>query len=283
MCIIMTLRSSTRGSGEQDKAVVEMRRTAELCGTEADRMMFHAAACKIAGDMRGAIEWEKKAVAQSPDEALHHDHLTEFFLELGEYENAIAAETKAMALASTVRSDSSENMAFHRYIRRADAYAALKMYREALADYDRGVELAPFRSFSYLHRAATHFKLGNRSQALADLAKAIELKPDDLNALTWIPLQHVADCPDQQFCNGFLEPVDNAVRLNNQSAEARIARATILAEMGQRDRARAELNATVGEIWILTLRSLSSRPAGSEVRRSCTLPRRRDGDAERVR
>ena len=228
-------------SGEQDKAVVEMRRTAELCGTEADRMMFHAAACKIAGDMRGAIEWEKKAVAPSPDEALHHDHLTEFFLELGRT-TRMRSPRRPRQWPWRARSGATPQRTWR--------FTAISGVRERVRSSENVSRSAgrlrrgqwnsgPALPSSALHRAATHFKLGNRSQALADLAKAIELKPDDLNALTWIPLQHVADCPDQQFCNGFLDPVDDAVRLNNQSAEARIARATILAEMGQRDLASA--------------------------------------------
>jgi tetratricopeptide (TPR) repeat protein len=131
---------------------------------------------------------------------------------------------------------------------RADAYIGLKMYEEALADYDKGVELGPFRSYTYKRRAVVHFHLKNYDQALADIAKAVELLPGDTSNLTWIPPAEVAKCPDESFRRGILDVADKAIELNSDAAWAyslHAQRGLLFAAFGQEDKALADLKAAV--------------------------------------
>jgi tetratricopeptide (TPR) repeat protein len=227
-------------SGEKDKAVAEMRKTAEMCDTDARRMTLYASASNMAGDVKGGLEWQKKAVGFAPDNPGLHEWLAKFYFALGENENAVAAATKAIALGNKARSDSADNLAFYRYVTRGDIYAAMGMYREALADYDKAAELAGFRSYTYKRRAVVHFHLKHYDRALADIAKSLELAPWDASALTWIPPEQVAKCPDELFRKGLADLADKTVENSKGGAEATGARARLYVALGQADKIIAE-------------------------------------------
>ena len=117
----------------------------------------------------------------------------------------------------------------------------LKRYDEALADYDKSIELGPYRSFTYKRRAKAYFRMGEFDKALADIGRAGELLPEDLSNLTWIPLEDAATCPDEGFRTGILKLADKALELNNQAARAHGVRGTILVAFGQEEKALADL------------------------------------------
>ena len=116
------------------------------------------------------------------------------------------------------------------------------MYREALSDYDKAVEVAPFRSYLYKRRALVHFLLEDRDKALADVAKAVELKPDDTSNVGWIPLQLVARSPDRRFLQGMFELADKTVQMTGHNIEAYCIRARLHAALGRWEEALADFD-----------------------------------------
>lgn len=109
---------------------------------------------------------------------------------------------------------------FWLYLERGDMYTARQMYASALADYDKGIELVPFRSHIYKRRAKAHFYLKNYEKALADIAKAVELLPSNGSNLWCIPPAQVARCPDEHLRKGLLELADKAIEKTKGAAGA---------------------------------------------------------------
>ena len=58
------------------------------------------------------------------------------------------------------------------------AKAHLKQYTEAIADYDKAIELDPKLAPAYMNRGVAKYNLKQYSEAIADYDKAIELDPD---------------------------------------------------------------------------------------------------------
>ena len=238
--------------GQKDKAAAEMRQAAELCTNQAERIKYAARACSFAGDLKGAVEWSKKALALAPNNAGIYQGLGELYVRLEEYENAIVATTKAIDLIRNNTDESTESSAFINYKFRAHAYRGLKMYEQALADYDRSLELAPAYYFTYKRRALVHFYLKNYDKALADIGKAIELAPTDYSTLTWISLEEVAKCPDEGFRKGILQAADKAAGLTKGAVDAEAIRLAIYRALASEDDFERALQQAPGSaaLWL---------------------------------
>lgn len=76
-----------------------------------------------------------------------------------------------------------ENEAFNRrawaYMRQGLAYGELKKYVEAMASYDKGIELDPEYLLTYAHRAYALAQLERFEEAIVDLLFITEKEPDD--------------------------------------------------------------------------------------------------------
>ena len=125
--------------------------------------------------------------------------------------------------------------------RRAQIYMDQGRFEEALADWTGSIQYAPARWHILKRRGYVHFRLGHYDEALADIDRAVENRPDDLSALTWIPLDLLAKCEDEPFRAGLLELADKAIELNDKAARAYAVRGWILAELGQEEQALADL------------------------------------------
>ena len=82
------------------------------------------------------------------------------------------------ALADYDRSIELDPTKCHVYKQRGASYRNLGRYEEALADYDRSIELDPTQSSTYHHRAFAHSGLGHHNEALADFDETIRLAPE---------------------------------------------------------------------------------------------------------
>ena len=117
--------------------------------------------------------------------------VAEAFAKLGEDEKALAVISKAIEN----NPKPNDPTTFYLYLVRGDLYTARQMYASALADYDKSIELGPFRSFTYKRRAVAHFHLKNYDKALADIAKAVELSPGDGSNLCGFHLRKWRNAP----------------------------------------------------------------------------------------
>ncbi len=65
----------------------------------------------------------------------------------------------------------------HAYNNRGIAYADMKEYDQAIADYNKAIELNPRNFFAYNNRGIAYFYKGRYDQAIADYNKSIEINP----------------------------------------------------------------------------------------------------------
>ena len=68
------------------------------------------------------------------------------------------------------------------YFQRANFRVALDKYKEALADYDRAIELNPDDAVAYSNRGIAKSELGQYEAAFTDYDAAIRLNPDSAEA-----------------------------------------------------------------------------------------------------
>ncbi len=64
------------------------------------------------------------------------------------------------------------------YVERGDEYLYQGNYKQAIADYDKAIELDPSCATAYNNRGITYRKQGDYERAIVDHNKAIELEPD---------------------------------------------------------------------------------------------------------
>ncbi|MHB8971323.1 MAG: tetratricopeptide repeat protein [Pirellulaceae bacterium] len=227
------------------------------------------------GDAKDALACLEKAIALDRsilDRSIYcRRTLADVLRQLGERERALAVISKAIENNPKPNDPST----FYLYLLRGGLYTARQMYASALADYDKSIELGPFRSFTYKCRAKAHFRLKDYDKALADIAKAVELLPEDISNLTWFPLSEGAKCPEQQFRTGLLELADKTIALTNKAARAYAARGRILAAFGQENLALADLQTAFDAIPKddqLVHQQIGRRPSRWPRRRSRAHP-----------
>ncbi len=76
----------------------------------------------------------------------------------------------------------SESMSAADYVTRGLAYYEQGQYEQAIADYDRAIDLNPDDARPYNNRGNAYSKQGQYEQAIADYDRAIDLNPDDAPA-----------------------------------------------------------------------------------------------------
>ena len=114
-------------------------------------------------------------------------------------------------------------------------------------DYARALELDPSQSWRRKRRARVLFRLGQFREALEELTNALGWRGDDLSTLWWITPNEIAACRNTAFREGVLKLADSVVAQNPGSAPSRIARGMLLAECGESERARQDLNAVIAK------------------------------------
>jgi tetratricopeptide (TPR) repeat protein/S1-C subfamily serine protease len=127
------------------------------------------------------------------------------YRELKDYEKALAAVNKAIqftpknatlynekrGLLSNLKRDQEALLAINEaialspragfYNNRGNAYADLKDYPRAIADYDKAIAINPEFAESYNNRGSTYADLKDYPKAIADYDKAIAINPEDAN------------------------------------------------------------------------------------------------------
>jgi tetratricopeptide (TPR) repeat protein len=223
------------------RALEHAKTAVKLDPTHYENFLVLGQVCRAAGELQSAlIHFDRAAeLAASPvatDRVSYYANQTrsDYYKSEGQYEEALAAQTKVLPLCSNSAEAGNE------HYDRGVIYLAMQDYDKALADFSKSIELAPEQYHFYKRRATTHFHMGSYDDALADLDKALELNPEDLSTLTWIPPSQVAACPDQQFKEGIFSLADKTIELTNLPA-AYTARARLRAAFGQHEESMADL------------------------------------------
>ena len=142
----------------------------------------------------------------------------------------------------------------HKYYgNRASAYADMKQYTLALADYASALRLAPKDADHYYNRGVAWLAMKDYRRALDDFSSARTMDRDDTNL--WLNLGVAYRSLEQN--QEALSAYNRALELDPENALARANRATLLQELGnieaaQRDHERAL--ASLPEVNAATLR-----------------------------
>jgi len=124
------------------------------------------------------------------------------------------------------------------FVLRADVAHAEKRYDDALADYDRAIELAPGMAEAWSNRGMFHRLRGNLVRARADLDRAIELAPSHA------PMHYNRALIRQLEGDlaGAISDLDVAVGLDPSLAMAWSARGHVKEALGRREEAERDLD-----------------------------------------
>jgi tetratricopeptide (TPR) repeat protein len=145
-----------------------------------------------------------------------------------EYQRAIADFDRALALDARAASA---------YAHRGIAYTERREYQRAIADFDRALVLDPELEGISLLRSQAYWKLHASRRGKEEFEQALELDPSDGQALVMRGMAHC--CLDEEGLA--LVDFDQALALDPGNAQAYAGRGHVYLEMGEIERARADL------------------------------------------
>ncbi len=133
--------------------------------------LLSAQATQRLGDYKGTTEALWRAVESNPSEVTPFLHLGYLALGMRDYDRAIAAGTRALAVAPDHPLSSSM---------RGRAKMGKKDFRGAVTDFDEAIRLNPKYAHAYSYRGQAKAELGELPAALADCEQSVVLRPDAL-------------------------------------------------------------------------------------------------------
>ena len=156
--------------------------------------------------IQATIATQEEKVAANPDDEAARAALAENYLEVGDYEEAIAQTTTALdqnsqdaaalltqgkvefiqgqydeAIASLTQSIEQDDST-EAYNQRGDAYYEKGQYDEAVADYRSALRLDPKNGQAYVNLSAIDVVKGNTQESLQNLNLAVENSPNLISA-----------------------------------------------------------------------------------------------------
>ena len=81
--------------------------------------------------------------------------------------------------------DALENVVRKRHVLRADIHLGKKQYAEAVADYDRAIEIDPKVAYTFRNRGLTRLRMKEYDKAIVDLTQSIRLDPKQAEAFSY--------------------------------------------------------------------------------------------------
>jgi tetratricopeptide (TPR) repeat protein len=129
----------------------------------------------------------------------------------------------------------------HAYYCRANAYAKLRRYQEAVADHSMAIQLDPTFEPAWSNRGNVYLERGQPGDAVVDLSRAIELEPNAVNAWTSRGTAYLR--LDQ--LNKAVADYSRAIELTPRDAKVWHNRGITYARLGKSKEALADLNRAV--------------------------------------
>ena len=200
--------------------------------------LFHAGHAVPSGLLQLAEESEKKeilkgvdfydqAISCNPSNAKLYYARGDIYLQVGEYDKALADYDKAVSL---------EPQNPEMFIARGCVYVSMGDLTSAVADFDRAIAVKPTNAMAYANRGAAYSKLGDVQRAIEDYSSAIQYEPRYANsyanrAYAYYKLEEyekgMADC-------------DKAIKLRPDDANAYCNRGHCRAALGDAEGAASD-------------------------------------------
>ena len=134
------------------------------------------------------------------------------------------------------------------YINRGEAYAKRSYFAEAIADYNRVIEIDPKYAKAFLARGRAYDELSDRTHAEADLAEAIRLNPGDPAAYAargWFLKAGGDDAAAKPDFEQTIKVADKAIEAKQDAGRAYHARADAYAGLEDYTRAISDLEEAI--------------------------------------
>jgi ribosomal protein S12 methylthiotransferase accessory factor len=150
----------------------QMQRLLDRFGPRYDLTFFLAHSLELQGEAAGALELFRQALTQHPDPreiASIHVHIASCLKELGEFSQAL----DALTLAEDYNNELKEI-----YNLRGFCYYQLKKHEDAIAAFERAIEIDPGSAIDYANIGSNLRELGLKREAIRLYRMALELDPD---------------------------------------------------------------------------------------------------------
>ncbi len=125
--------------------------------------------------------------------------------------------------------------------RRAETYRLMGRHEEALADFNRAVELDPENGWVIASRGETYQAMGRHEEALADFNRAVELDPDG----TWLVTSRGRAYRSMGRYDEALADFNRAIELDPENGWAIVSRGETYRSMGRHEEALADFNRAI--------------------------------------
>jgi len=158
--------------------------------------------------------------------------------EAGDYEEAIRRFTSALAGGEWVEDIIGQDVLF---FYRGTAQAFLSQYEQAIADFDRAIQLDPQDAKAYSNRGAAYADLGQYEQAIADFDQAIQINPQYAEVYTNRGAAYAGLGQYEQAITDY----DRAIQLDPQYAEAYYNRGVAYADLSRYEQAIADYDRAI--------------------------------------
>ena len=127
------------------------------------------------------------------------------------------------------------------YRARGEAYHKKKEHGKAIADQSKAIDLDPRFADAYRWRGITYARTGEFDKAIADQSKAIELNPGFADAYVGRGDAYI----EKGESDKAIADYGKAIELNSSNADAYVGRGLAYVKRGERDKALAEFNKAV--------------------------------------
>src|SRR6266542_4275869 len=114
-------------------------------------------------------------------------------------------------------------------------------YEEALADFNRAIELNPKRAWPISRRAETYRLMGRHEEALADFNRAVELDPEN----GWVIASRGETYQSMGRHEEALADFNRAIELDPENGWAIVSRGETYRSMGRHEEALADFNRAI--------------------------------------
>ncbi len=127
------------------------------------------------------------------------------------------------------------------YNDRGRAHAEIGEYAKAIADYDRAIAIDPNNAMAYHNRGYAYSEMGERDKAIADYDRAIAIDPNNARAYN----NRGSAYDEMGERDKAIADYDRAIALDPNSAAPYSNRGSAYSEMGEIDKAIADLDRAI--------------------------------------